>query len=69
MRRRIRLEEIHIANIKIESIQNQSAMFSGNNLQYQNYIKKKENKGFGYLTGMNNRLLYQKSIVKNVEKD
>lgn len=62
------MKEIQIMSLKIEIIQNQSVVFSGNNLHYQNHMRKKENKGFGNLLGKHNCLLYQQCTIKNAEK-
>lgn len=62
------MKDIQIMNLRIESLENQSALFSGNNLSYQNHVRRKKNQGFGNLLGKNNQLLYQRCTIKNREK-
>ena len=37
------MKNIQIQALKIEILQQQSAIFSGNNIQYKSFLKKKEN--------------------------
>ncbi len=62
------MKNIQIQDLKIEILQQQSAIFSGNNIQYKSFLKKKENKGFGNVTGTANHLFHQSCTVKNFEK-
>ena len=62
------MKDIQISKLRIENIQNQAGLFSGNNIHYQNHMRKKENKGFGNITGKRNHFFYHYCILKNFEK-